>query len=223
MIARAVVLAVLGLLLVAAAASAQSADRSHLEVMGGVRWIGPIDFGAVAASEVTIAGGTRALFNSDTTLDASAGGTLGIGVQLSRRLRAEAAVAVNPTHLRTRISADVEGVKDVTVDAPVTQFLVEGGLVAQASQRRVAGGLPFVTAGLGYLRQLNDGRTLVETGRSYYVGGGLYYVRASNRPRRVKATGLRADLRAQILRGGVAPDSTSHVAAAFTAVVFARF
>ena len=56
-----------------------------------------------------------------------------------------------------------------------------------------------------------------------YVGGGLYYVRASSRARRLKATGVRADVRGQILRDGVAPDAESRVALAVTAAVFTRF
>ncbi len=117
----------------------------------------------------------------------------------------------------------MEGVPDVTVKAPVTQFLFEGG-VQMRPVRWTRGRLsPFVTAGIGYLRQLNDGRTLVETGRAWYFGGGLYYERAATHPRRLKATGVRADLRALVLRDGVAPDDTRRGAPAITASVFARF
>jgi hypothetical protein len=63
----------------------------------------------------------------------------------------------------------------------------------------------------------------VDTGSDYYVGGGLYYVRSATRPRKLKATGLRADVRAMILSGGVAPDDSGHVAPTVTVTVFARF
>ena len=146
-----------------------------------------------------------------------------MGVALTRGLRAEFAAVYSPTGLSTRVTGDVEGVDDLTVKAPVTQFLFEGGLQARPARWTHGRLSPFVTAGVGYLRQLNDGRTLVETGRAWYFGGGLYYERAATHPRRLKATGVRADLRALILRDGVAPDDTRRGAPAITASVFARF
>jgi len=53
--------------------SAQSNDNSRVEVSGGFRWIGPIDLASVPANETTAGGGTRALFDSATTLDQSFG------------------------------------------------------------------------------------------------------------------------------------------------------
>ena len=138
-------------------------------------------------------------------------------------LRAEAALVYSPTQLITRITADAEGVADTDVTAPVTQFIIEGGLLAQPRQWRTRRFAPFATGGIGYLRQLNDGRTVVETGRTYYVGGGLYYVRTSASPRRVKAIGLRTDARALILKDGVAPDSEARTTPAVTATLFVRF
>ncbi len=202
-----------------APAAAQAGGR--VEVSAGVRWMGAISFGAVPADETTAGNGRRPLFESDTRLDGSVGGTATVSVRVARRVRVEGAVAYNPTGLSTRITADAEGVGNTTITAPVSQFLIEGGMVAEV--RRAGRFTPFVTGGLGYLRQLNDGRTLVETGRSVYVGGGLYYVRASARPRRVKATGARLDLRAVFLRDGVLSDSSLRGGPAVTAALFARF
>lgn len=216
------VLMAAAVLAVAAGAEAQTTP-GRIEVSAGGRWVGPVGFGATAANETTFGGGTRALFESDSRLDPSIGGTVAVGVGLTRLLRAEVGVAYNPTGLSTRISADREGVADVTVKAPVTQFLIEGGLLAHMARWRRGRLSPFVTGGLGYLRQLNDGRTLVETGRAWYVGGGLYYERAAAHPRRLKATGVRADVRALILRDGVAPDDSRRGAPSITASVFARF
>jgi hypothetical protein len=205
-------------------AAAQAPAVPRVEVSGGIGWIGAVDFGEAVANETTPGGGTRPLFRTQNQLDSSVGGTLTLGIRLSGMFRAEAAVAYNPTSLSTRISDDAEGAADTVADAPVTQFLFEGGLVIQPKRwtrgRRVA---PFIAGGAGYLRQLNDGRTLVETGHAIYVGGGLYYVRASSRPRKLKASGVRLDVRALLLRDGVAPDAAYRVAPALTASVFARF
>ena len=204
-------------------AQAQTPGVGRFELSAGARWVGSIALGTAAATETTFGGGKRTLFDSSSQLDPSIGGAFGVGVRLTRGLRAEFAVAYSPTGLSTRISGDVEGVADLTVKAPVTQFLFEGGLQARPARWNRGHLSPFVTAGVGYLRQLNDGRTLVETGRAWYFGGGLYYERAATHPRRLKATGVRADLRALALRDGVAPDNTWRGAPAFTASVFARF
>jgi hypothetical protein len=218
-----VALLLMVLVAIPAGALAQAADASRFEVSGGIRWIGPIAFGDIPANEITFNGGTRPLFESETTLDGSLGGTVTFGVRLTHMLRAETAVVFSPTQLTTRITADAEGVADTGITSPVTQFIVEGGLLAQPRQWRAGRLAPFATGGIGYLRQLNDGRTLVETGRTYYVGGGLYYVRASASPRRVKAVGVRADVRAVFLKEGVAPDSEARTTPAVTATLFVRF
>jgi hypothetical protein len=220
---RSCALAMFAAFIVAASASAQEADNWRVEVSGGGQFIGPIGFGDVAAGETTIGGGSRALFDSRTSLDQSVGEVATIGVRLSHLLRVEGRFAFNRTRLSTRITSDAEGVSNITVTAPVAQVLVEAGVLAQPGRWRMGKTSPFITAGLGYLRQLNEGRTLVETGRSMYVGAGLYYIRASTRPRRLKATGVRADVREQIMRDGVAPDSNAHPALAFTATAFVRF
>ena len=220
---RCITLVVAAVVCGAAHAEAQTPGAGRFEVSAGARWVGPIAFGTSAATETTFGGGKRTLFESSSQLDASIGGSVGVGVQLTRGLRAEVSVAYSPTGLSTRISGDVEGVADLTVKAPVTQFLVEGGLQARPARWAHGRLSPFVTGGMGYLRQLNDGRTLVETGRAWYFGGGLYYERAATHPRRLKATGVRADLRALVLRDGVAPDDTWRGAPAITASVFARF
>ncbi|MBS1820279.1 MAG: hypothetical protein JSU08_20295 [Acidobacteria bacterium] len=200
---------------------AQGGPHDRVEIAGGVRWMGPLDFGTVDAKETTFGNSTRSLFSTTSQLDRSVGATATVSVRAIRALRVEGSFSYSPTGLTVRVTNDVEKVPDTQARAPVTQFLVEGGLLAPVGARgRLT---PFVTGGLGYLRQLNDGRTLVETGRSFYAGGGLYYVRAATHPRRVKATGARVDVRAAFLRDGVAPDSRMRGAPAVTAAFFARF
>lgn len=208
-------------LLLAHPAGAQPAPAGTIEVAGGLRWIGPVGFGRSDAAETTLGGGTRPLFSAESTLDASAGAAGLVSVRVSRAFRVEGSVAYSPTAISVRLTGDPEVATATTVSAPVSQFLVEGGIVREFRRRgRLS---PFITGGAGYLRQLNDGRTLIETGTSFYAGGGLYYVRESARPRRLKATGVRVDARAEFLRGGVAPDQSTRVVPAVTAVFFARF
>ena len=101
--------------------SAQSIDSSRVEVSGGFRWIGSLDLASVPANETTLGGGSRALFDSTTTLDQSYGGTVSVGVRLSQLIRVEGAFVFSPTQLSTRITDDTEGVPDTTITSPVTQ------------------------------------------------------------------------------------------------------
>jgi hypothetical protein len=162
------------LLAAPAAAHAQQPASGRIEVTGGARWIGPVRYRDVPALETTPGGGTTAQFGSRTQLDGAVGAAGSFGVGLSRQLRLEIGVSYTPTSLTTKLTADVEGIPDAAVDAPVSQFLVQGGVVAQPSGWSSGRFAPFLSAGIGYLRQLNVGRTLVETGRSFYFGGGLY-------------------------------------------------
>ena len=51
------------LCLLPAVVHAQPATRGRVEVSGGIRWIGPVNFGVVDANETTFAGGRRPLFS----------------------------------------------------------------------------------------------------------------------------------------------------------------
>ena len=88
-------------------------------------------------------------------------------------MQAEGVVALNRTNLTTRVTADVEGATDTSAAEPVSQYAFEGGVLLQ-----LAGGVrgklaPFAAGGAAYLRQVHDGRTLVDDGHSFYAGGGV--------------------------------------------------
>ncbi len=206
-----------------APASAQASDAGSIEVSGAARVLGGISFAAVPAFETAPGGAPVPVFESTSRLEGSIGPVASVGVGLSRALRAEVAFAYNSTRLTTRVSGDTENAPDISVDTPVRQFMVEGGLVAHLRRWQAGALAPFVAAGAGYVRQLYDGRTLVETGTAYYAGGGLYYERLAARPGLVKSAGLRVDVRALFMKDGVNLDDATHVAPVLTAGAFARF
>lgn len=204
---------------------AQSTPAGRYELSAGVRWNGPITVNDAVASETAPGGSTSPLFKAHTTLNGSFGATAGFGVRLSRTLRAEMSAAYGTEQLSSQILADAEVVGATTVRTPVTRVSIEGGILAQRSRWRARRVQPFATAGVGYLREMYEGRTLIESGSAIYAGGGLYYVRASTRtrPGRLEATGLRVDLRANVRRGGVASATNVHTAPEVMATLFARF
>ena len=62
------------------------------------------------------------------------------------------------------VTSDSEGAADVTVSEPLTQFQIEGGVMLQLDAVAARALTLFVTVGAGYLRQLHEEQTLVETG-----------------------------------------------------------
>jgi hypothetical protein len=105
--------------------------------------------------------------------------------------------------ITTELSDDAE-IAAAPIDAErLSQYIVDIGVLWEVPRLKLgARGRSFVIGGGGYLRQLYDERTLVETGSVYYAGAGVrYWLRGGDGERR--SIGLRADGRAMWRRGGV--------------------
>ena len=213
---------VLATLLVPAMASAQQVREARVEVDGGLHWSGPITFAGVNANEISFGGAPRTVFESSSTLEASPGVEARIGVRLTSILQVESSVAWGKTDLATHITADQEAA-DATITEPVTQYLIEAGLLARLGHWRVGRVSPFAVAGVGYGRQLHDGQTLVETGLASYVGGGLHYWLKTGGKRRLKAAGIRAEVRGTLIKDGLTLDGATHLMPVVGATLFFRF
>lgn len=195
----------------------------RFEVAAGTRWIGPTRLGILDATETGRGGARFRLFSTESDLEAAVGPEVRVGVRLTRLLQAEASLFYSTAQLSTTISSDVEGGGPATATESVTQFLIEGAIVAHLTRWRLGRqGVPYLAAGAGYLRQLHE-QTLIETGQSYHVGGGLNYLLKAWGGRGAKAVGVRADARAGVRVKGVAFDDGLHVAPTFGASMFLRF
>lgn len=202
---------------------AQPATAGRYDVSAGVRWNGPFTVANESAREDTPNGGSRPLFASKTRLGSSVLVTAGISARVTSALHAEFQAAYGTGTLTSRVTADAEPIADVSVSSSLSQIAAEAGLRMQPRRWARRRWTPFVAAGVGYLRQMYAGRTLIETGSDAYAGGGLYYVRTSAHPRRLKASGLRIDVRGYVMRGGIASGTTLRSAPAVLASAFARF
>ena len=211
----------LPIVFVPAIASAQPADEGIVEIGGGLHYVGRVTFADVDATENSFGGATRAVFKSQSELESSGGVAVHVGVRLTEMFQAEWSVAFNHTHLATRLSADEEA-GTATVTEPVTQYLVEGGLMVRP-WRHAGGGGVFGTAGISYLRQLHDGNTLVDTGPAIYAGGGVDFVLNGVRLFGSKAAGIRVDVRGRLLRNQLTLDGTTRVVPVVGATLFFRF
>jgi hypothetical protein len=205
-----------------ASAQSRSAGAGRLDLSLGGVWIGQQTLGSRTATETTPTLGTLPLFSTSSTLDGAPAVEGRVGWRIARALTVEAEASYGRPELTIAISNDREGAEPATPTERVQQFTVGGGLVWYLPIRRsrVA---PFVTGGAGYLRQLHESATLVQTGRYYQFGGGFTVLLASRPRSMLKAAGLRVDARAIVRVDGVAFDSSAHAVPAAGASFFVRF
>ena len=196
-------------------------ESGRLEISGGAAWLGAHTFGSASATETTPSGGGFTLFNTSSELGSAAALDARVGVRIAGTLVVEADATYARPELRVSIANDVESAPSITSVERLQQYMIGGGATWYVPGRgRIA---PFVTGGGGYLRQLHDRALLVETGSYYQVGGGVLYLLSSHADKRLKATGIRVDVRAVILNGGVAFDGGRHSAPAVAGSFLARF
>ena len=198
-------------LVLGATANAQSGEaptlRAHrINVAGGVTWSGSYPAGSRDALLRSSALGATpppfTLFSSTSTVEPITGVDGRIGFTLTSNLAVEVGGAFARPRVSTAISADPEVASQVLDGEQLDQYLFDAGAVWQLPLRFGCRARPFVTGGAGYLRQLHQGRTLVEQGEIYYAGGGLrYWIRGGDG--RKRSLGLRADARAMWKKHGI--------------------
>jgi hypothetical protein len=213
-------------------AFAQSADEPALRAHrftagGGVVWTGGYDIGGSTAELRGNAVGASAppfvLFHAATRVDAAAGVDARIGYTLTRAIALELGASFARPGLTTRVSQDPEAAATALDAERLSEYVVDVGVVWQVPRvRLIRRGRAFVTAGGGYLRQLYDARTLVETGHVLYAGGGLrYWLRGGDRQHR--SVGLRTEVRARWRSGGAEFEGRTRLLPVVVAHVFAEF
>jgi Outer membrane protein beta-barrel domain len=174
------------------------------EASGGGLWSGGYSFDTVLANETRnppTGSDPLTLFQGEPRLDGGAGAEAHLGVYLGRRVSIEGGLQFSRPSLAVRTSGDFENAADTTATTPVPQYLIDGSVLYHFG----AGGLtPFASIGAGYLRQLLDRNSVVETGNEIHGGGGVkYWFGAARR------LGLRAEARASSRSAGVSLDGST--------------
>ena len=212
-------------LLQARAAFAQAADplSSRVEAGIGALGIGRLPLGDKAATETTASRDSQTLFHLSSELAGAAGFAARLGARMTRSLVVEAEASYLKPQLRIALSGDSEGAAPVTATESVQQFTIGGDVLWYVPMRRLRRVAPFALAGGGYLRQLHDQATLVETGRFYQLGGGVSALLVTGRHFHTKGAGVRVDARAVIRSKGVAFDGGSKTSPAAGVSLFVRF
>ncbi len=151
------------------------------EVSGGGLWTGGYSFEAVSANETrnpTTGSGPLALFQGEPRLDGAGGAEAHLGVYLGRHVSVEGGFQFARPSLSVHTSNDFENAPETTASASVTQYVIDGSLLYHFSSGSLT---PFVSGGAGYLRQLIQDDSIVETGNEIHGGGGVK-VLARRRP-----------------------------------------
>jgi len=213
---------VLALAATSRGAAAQNVlESGRLEISAGAAWLGSQTFGSANATETTPSGSAFSLFTTSSELGGAAAFDARVGVRIAGTLVVEADAAYARPQLRVTIANDVESGPSITAVERLQQYMIGGGATWYIPGRSRI--VPFVTGGGGYLRQLHDRALLVETGTYYQVGGGVIYLLSSHPNRRLKASGIRADVRAVVFNDGAALDGGRHSAPAVAGSYFVRF
>lgn len=197
---------------------------AQVTVGGGVTWASGY---AVGGSDAQLRRNTSGVtpasftwFETRSRMTPAVGAELRIGVDLTPRLMIEGGATFGRPHLRFTIDADTEAPSQPQFDGESVQhYVFDAALVWRAPLRRPSRIDPFVLGGAGYLRQLHQERTLVETGQVYYAGGGArIYVRG--RPGSARSFGLRADVRMNVRRRGIDFENKARVYPSMSGQVF---
>ena len=212
------------MLIATRSAEAQTtAPPGRVEIGGGILWIGGQSMGTRNATETASAGSPLTLFTAASTLDAAPAVDFHVAVKATRATEVEMSATYARPTLRVQISGDFENAAGVAATEPLRQYTVGGGVNWYFLQRRTSAVAPFVNVSLGYLRQLHENATLVDSGRVYQIGGGAKIMLTSWSGRRVKGAGIRADARAFIRSKAVALNGRSSASLALGASFFVRF
>jgi hypothetical protein len=175
-------------------------------------------------------GGTApfTLLRAESKLGAAAGFDARVAYALTSAFALEVRGAYASPELGVTISQDDEMDGGAFASERVQQFAVDVSAIYQlpiAVSRRARA---YAIGGGGYLRQLHEGRLLVDTGQTIHVGGGVQYWlrgaagRQSLRPAR-RALGVRGEVRFVRRFGGIDFEERARSFPTVGALVFVAF
>jgi hypothetical protein len=162
------------------------------------------------------------LFSAETRVAAAPGWDARAAYWLTRSIAVDGGVARLTPDVRTRVTADAEGAPALTASERLDQYFIDARVVWLLPRFNVAGLEPFVSGGGGYLRQLHEGRTLVETGQVYQAGGGVRR-QVTTDVGWFRSIGVKLDGRVYVLVDGVQLEEGPRTHGAFSGSVFLSF
>lgn len=222
-----IVAAAIAIGVLAGTAGTALAQDGRIELGAGGIWLAGSPLGSTDATLTRNQGGPSdrfTLFKTESDLESVGGFDARLAVRLTRGIAVEAGFTVSRPRVTTKISADVENSAVVSAVEDLTQYVIDVGALVHLTRLRFAGrAVPFVSGGGGYLRQLHEGRTLIETGRVYHLGGGVKLPLLSRSRRFLKGAGARVEARAYTRDGGFDLANKSRSFGAMSAGIYVTF
>jgi len=177
--------------------------RGNVHITGGVAWLGGVDLGTASADETRNPGtgtGPFVLFQTDSRTESALGVQGKLGAYLSRSVSIEGGVLFSRPNLSTRLTGDAESAPELTATERLSRFVVDGSVLFHVTGASFGGGrgVPFLSGGAGYLRDLHEKNEVAETGHELHFGGGFHYWLGQGKHR----AGVRADVGISRRSGG---------------------
>lgn len=189
------------------AQAAGTAGPARFSIAGGLLWLAGHSTGVTTASlrrnePGTITPGSFTLFTADTALERAFGVDARFTYALTRAFDIEVGGAFSQPRLVASITEDDEAGPIELSDQRLSQFTLEGSVLWHVAAIDLgARARPFLTGGIGYLRQIDEDRSSAETGTVGHIGGGVsYWLRSDNNARR--GFGVRGEAGLQFRSGG---------------------
>ena len=210
-------------LALAALSVAASPCAAQVTINGGLLWSAGHETGMSTADLRSNAAGSSAppftWFQADSRIGQAPGFEGRVGVDVTRSLTIEGGASYARPPLTFAISRDAESASQEYEGESLHQYAFDGAVLWRLPMERTPRVTPFVVGGVGYLRQLHEERTLVESGQLYFAGGGArFWLRGSATSSR--ALGLRMDVRVNIRRRGIDFENAVRVYPTVSALLF---
>jgi len=177
------------------------------EIGGGFWWSGGFDIGD-ATAELTrnpdTGTGPLDLFSTSNTLGSGLGFQGRLGAYVSKSVSIEGGVRITRPKLKISITGDFENASDQVAEETITEYIFDGSVVWHLTHATFSKGkgVPFVSGGVGYIRDAHEGNQLIDTGTEYHATGGIKYW-FNMKPRRL---GIRAEGGVSFRDGGYPTD-----------------
>ena len=176
------------------------------ELSGGGFWTGghSVSGPATLTSNPSSGSSSFDLFNSEATRDQAFGVHGTLGVYLTPTLAIEGGVQYSRPKLEVNLTDDAEDAPDVTATGTLNSYLFTGSLVYYFNNRSRT--VPFISGGVGHIRDVDEGNDVVETGIEYHatVGFRSWFGR-------VRKFGFRAEGGVSIRDGGISFEDGTRV------------
>lgn len=183
----------------------------------GGEWLAAETIGSRSANIVSNnpSGSPYTIFSTTTTRAAAPAFRVGIGYAVTRMITVEGGMLISRGDLRSDISQDVENASTTAISESFTQYFFDASVLAHLTQLAFSdgAGIPYLEAGAGYLRQLHEGNTAIDTGQIYHFGGGVRYLFGRARGRST-GLGFRANARVYVRNKGYTLDKSQSISAA---------